>query len=163
MIFLNISKYLLVNVKITHIITKANEILHVLQKNKYKMTSNTVLILNEFKKGLISFFDELIEQFPEQGDLVVIRILLKDQLPVTQIMNYFIANVLPEKQMVKERNQKFFTESNALFGLLGNDRANNLKNIWKSPKLDKDDRDVMWKWIDTFIMMVEKYQKNMEN
>ena len=103
------------------------------------MTSNTVLILNEFKKGLISFFDELIEQFPEQGDLVVIRILLKDQLPVTQIMNYFIANVLPEKQMVKERNQKFFTESNALFGLLGNDRANNLKNIWKSPKLDKDD------------------------
>jgi len=127
------------------------------------MTSNTVLILNEFKKGLISFFDELIEQFPEQGDLVVIRILLKDQLPVTQIMNYFIANVLPEKQMVKERNQKFFTESNALFGLLGNDRANNLKNIWKSPKLDKDDRDVMWKWIDTFIMMVEKYQKNMEN
>ena len=127
------------------------------------MTSNTVLILNEFKKGLISFFDELIEQFPEQGDLVVIRILLKDQLPVTQIMNYFIANVLPEKQMVKERNQKFFTESNALFGLLGNDRANNLKNIWKSPKLDKDDRDVMWKWIDTFIMMVEKYQKNMES
>jgi hypothetical protein len=127
------------------------------------MTSNTVLILNEFKKGLISFFDELIEQFPEQGDLVVIRILLKDQLPVTQIMNYFISNVLPEKQMVKERNQKFFTESNALFGLLGNDRANNLKNIWKSPKLDKDDRDVMWKWIDTFIMMVEKYQKNMEN
>ena len=127
------------------------------------MSSNSVLILNEFKKGLISFFDELIEQFPEHGDLVVIRILLKDQLPVTQIMNHFIQNVLPEKPLVKERNQKFFTESNALFGLLGNDRANNLKNIWKSPKLDKDDRDVMWKWIDTFIMMVEKYQKNMEN
>jgi hypothetical protein len=127
------------------------------------MTSNSVLILNEFKKGLISFFDELIEQFPEHGDLVVIRILLKDQLPVTQIMNYFISNVLPEKQMVKERNQKFFTESNALFGLLGNDRASNLKNLWKSPKLDKDDKDVMWKWIDTFILMVEKYQKNMEN
>ena len=54
------------------------------------MTSNSVLILNEFKKGLISFFDELIEQFPEHGDLVVIRILLKDQLPVTQIMNHFI-------------------------------------------------------------------------
>ena len=124
--------------------------------------SSTDFLL-EFKKQLIAFFDELIEQFPEQGDLVVIRILLKDQLPVTQIMNYFISNVLPEKQMVKERNQKFFTESNALFGLLGNDRANNLKNIWKSPKLDKDDRDVMWKWIDTFIMMVEKYQKNMEN
>ena len=126
------------------------------------MSSNSVLILNEFKKGLISFFDELIEQFPEHGDLVVIRILLKDQLPVTQIMNHFIQNVLPEKPLVKERNQKFFTESNALFGLLGADRANNLKKIWKSPKLDKDDRDVMWKWIDTFIMMVEKYQKSLE-
>jgi hypothetical protein len=126
------------------------------------MTSNSNLILNEFKKGLISFFDELIEQFPEQGDLVVIRILLKDQLPVTQIMNHFIQNVLPEKNLIKERNQKFFTESNALFGLLGNDRASNLKNLWKSPKLDKDDRDVMWKWMDTFIMMVEKYQKLLE-
>jgi hypothetical protein len=122
---------------------------------------SSVLILQEFKKALISFFDELIEQFPEEGDLVVIRILLKDRLPINDIMTYFIGNVLPEKNPIKERDPKFWTESNALFGLLGQERASNLKKLWKSPKLDKDDREVMWKWVDSFIIMVDKYQKSM--
>ena len=33
-------------------------------------------VLSEFKNGLISFFDELIDQFPKEGDLVMIRIFL---------------------------------------------------------------------------------------
>ena len=31
-------------------------------------------ILCEFLNGLISFFDELIDQFPTEGDLVIFRI-----------------------------------------------------------------------------------------
>ena len=123
---------------------------------------NTITILTEFKKALISFFDELIEQFPEEGDLVFIRILLKDRAPVVEIMNYFIKNILPDKAVIKARDQKFFTEGNNLFGLLGPEKAVNLRKIWKSPKLDKDDREVIWKWIDSFIFFIEKYQKSLE-
>jgi hypothetical protein len=39
-----------------------------------------VLILQEFKNNLISFFDELIDLFPTEPDLVIIRIFLKDQI-----------------------------------------------------------------------------------
>jgi hypothetical protein len=123
---------------------------------------NSITILNEFKKALITFFDELIEQFPEEGELVFIRILLKDRAPVVEIMNYFIKKILPEKSTIKSRDQKFFTESDALFGMLGDERAVNLRKIWKSPKLDKDDREVVWKWMDSFIFFIEKYQKAME-
>lgn len=123
---------------------------------------NAITILNEFKKALITFFDELIEQFPEEGELVFIRILLKDRAPVVEIMNYFIKKILPEKTTIKSRDQKFFTDSDALFGMLGDERAVNLRKIWKSPKLDKDDREVIWKWMDSFIFFIEKYQKAME-
>ena len=37
-------------------------------------------VLQEFKNGLISFVDELIDQFPKEGDLIMIRIFLKDQI-----------------------------------------------------------------------------------
>ena len=46
-------------------------------------------VLSEFKNGLISFFDELIDQFPKEGDLIMIRIFLKDQIPIEQVMNTF--------------------------------------------------------------------------
>jgi hypothetical protein len=125
--------------------------------------SNSITVLQEFKKALITFFDELIEQFPEEGDLIFVRIMLKDRLPINEIMNYFIKAVLPEKPYIKARDQKFFTDSNALFGMLGSDRSVNLKKIWKSPKLDKEDREVIWKWMDSFIFLTEKYQKSLES
>jgi len=128
---------------------------------------SSITVLQEFKKVLISFFDELIEKFPEEGDLVVIRILLKDRAPVSDVMAYFIGNVLPEKGLVKERDPRFFTTSNALFGMLnkvmGEGKDLPLRKIWTSPKLDKDDREVMWRWIDSLILLVERYQKVLEN
>jgi hypothetical protein len=81
---------------------------------------------------------------------------------VVEIMNYFIKNILPDKAIIKARDQKFFTEGNNLFGLLGPEKAANLRKIWKSPKLDKDDREVIWKWIDSFVFFIEKYQKSLE-
>ena len=35
--------------------------------------STELAILIEFKKQLTNFFDELVAQFPKEGDLVVIR------------------------------------------------------------------------------------------
>ena len=125
-------------------------------------SSNSIQILQEFKKALITFFDELIEQFPEEGDLIFIRIFLKDRIPVTDAMNHFIQNILPEKKIIKERDSKFFTEKDALFGILGPERAVNLRKIWKSPKLDKEDQETIWKWMDGFIFLVEKYIKSLE-
>ena len=39
-------------------------------------------ILNEFKTQLIVFLDELVAQFPTEGDLIVVRLFIANQLPI---------------------------------------------------------------------------------
>lgn len=118
-------------------------------------------ILNEFKKNLVNFFDELIDQFPEEGDFVLIRILVKDQLPITEVMNYFISEILPHKTMIKSRDERIFTEMNVLYFGLEKNQSNGIRKIWKSSALDKEDREIIWKWFDTFVFLVEKYQRSL--
>ena len=69
-------------------------------------------ILTEFKNGLITFFDELIDVFPTEGDLIMARIFLKDQIPITDVITLFINNLNKDdqmfKKMIKNRNESFF-------------------------------------------------------
>ena len=46
-------------------------------------------VLKEFRAQLILFFDELIESFPEEGDLVIARLFISTQVPILEIMNDF--------------------------------------------------------------------------
>jgi hypothetical protein len=121
----------------------------------------SVQIMNEFKKNLVSFFDELIDQFPEEGEFVLVRILINDQLPTTEVINHFIKEILPHKDIIKARDERIFTEMNVLYFGLQQTQTNGIRKIWKSGKLDKEDRQVIWKWFDSFIYLVEKYQKSL--
>lgn len=116
-------------------------------------------ILIDFKTNLVNFLDELIEQFPEEGDLVVLRIFLNDQVPIADIMNTFVNKLLPLKETVKRRDESFFLNNNILFEKLNKDKVNHFKTLWTSPKLDTDDRKVIWSWYDLFISIAEKYTK----
>jgi hypothetical protein len=114
-------------------------------------------VLLEFKKSLVTFFDELIEIFPEEGDLVIIRIFLQDQIPIKDVMDVFNYKMISLKPMVKTRDETFFLEHN-VFDELGNkDKVNHFKKIWRSNRLDKEDKHVIWKWVDTFVYLGEKY------
>lgn len=124
--------------------------------------SSIIEILSEFKNSLVSFFDELIDQFPEEGDLIMVRIFLKDQMPIETVMTVFINNLYKDdqklKKMVKERNESFFLENN-VFDTLGKDKILHFKKLWRSGRLDIDDKKVVWKWIDSFIFLGDKYLK----
>lgn len=124
--------------------------------------SSRIQILTDFKTNLVSFLDELIEQFPEEGDLVIARIFLNDQVPIADVMNTFITNLLPLKDMVKQRNDDFFLNNNVLFDRLDKNKVNHFKRLWRSERLDAEDRQVIWKWYDLFISLSEKYQKSKE-
>ena len=128
--------------------------------------SDITQILTEFKNGLISFFDELIDQFPQEGDLIMIRIFLKDQIPIEDVINIFIHNLNKDdqklKKMVKERNEVFFLENN-VFDNLGKNKVMHFKRLWRSGSLDEDDKLVVWKWIDSFMYLGEKYSKIKQN
>jgi hypothetical protein len=121
-----------------------------------------IIILDQFKKQLISFFDELIGQFPEAPELVVLRILFKDQLPIKRVMENFIYKLISVRELIKNRDEMFFLEHN-IFSFTDKDSVNNLKKIWKSGRLDKEDKDIVWNWIDSFVFLADKYSKAMEN
>ena len=119
----------------------------------------------QFKTALISFLDELIGQFPHEGDLVIFRIFLKDRIPMSNILNYCVLKILPLKQMVVDRNEDFFLNHCSLFESVDidikKDKVNNFKRLWRSNQLDDDDKRVIWEWFDTFVFLAEKYQKSM--
>ena len=119
----------------------------------------TMKILTEFRTNLVAFLDELIEQFPREGDLVILRIFICDQVPIVDIMNTFSKRVLPLKDMVKQRNAKFFLENNVLFEQVNTSKVSYFKELWASDKLDVDDRDAIWRWFDLFVSLSERYQK----
>ena len=118
-------------------------------------------ILTDFKNALVNFFDELIEQFPEEGDLVMLRIFLNDQVPIADVMSVFIAKLLPLKDIVTKRDVNFFlgTGAASLFEKLDKSKVNYFKILWQSDRLDDSDRTQIWKWYDYFMILAEKYQK----
>lgn len=119
-------------------------------------------ILIEFKNNLISFFDELIEQFPMEGDLIMVRVFLKDQIPIKDAMDEFILKITYNnnelKKMIKERNEGFFLDNN-IFDNLGKDKINHFARLWKSGALDQTDKNIIWKWVDSFVFYADKYIK----
>ena len=119
-------------------------------------------VLTEFKTGLISFFDELIDQFPKEGDLVMIRIFLKDQILIEDVMVIFNNAMNKDngylKKMCKERNETFFLENN-IFDSVSKLKITHFKKLWRSGSLDEEDKKVVWRWIDSFIYLGDKYLK----
>ena len=118
-----------------------------------------IAILRQFKKGLVSFFDELIAQFPLEGDLVLVRIFIKDQAPIVDVMNHFIQHLLPLKTIVLERNSDFFLKNNVLFEALDKGKVNHFKRMWNSGSFDDQDKETIFRWFESFISLSEKYHK----
>ena len=119
-------------------------------------------ILSVFKTSLISFVDELIGQFPQEPDLIILRIFLKDQVPIQDVMNKFIYAINKEDQKIKneikERNDMVFLK-NEIFETISKTKTINFGKLWKSDTLDKGDKETIWRWIDSFVLLSEKYTK----
>jgi len=125
-----------------------------------------IQVLIEFKNNLISFFDELIDQFPLEPDLVMVRIFLKDQIPVKDAMEEFVHKITKNdnelRKMIKGRQEEFFLDNN-IFDNLGRDKVNHFSRIWRSDALDAEDKVVIWKWVDSFVYFSDKYIKLLQN
>jgi hypothetical protein len=117
------------------------------------MSADQLKSYSDLHKTLISFFDELVDMFPKQGNFVALRIMLKDQVPVTQIVNHFKKALLPEKELIKNRDKAFF-DKNVLFVHVGDAQAQQFRKLFLG--LDDEDQKAIWKWLDAFIVLTEK-------
>ena len=116
-------------------------------------------LLVQLKDQLIFFFDELIAILPEEPDLVIVRIFMKDKIPIIEVMKYIVEKLVPLKQMVKQRDDNFFLSHNILFEKLDDKKVNHFKRLWQSGSLDKENKETIWRWFASFIYLAEKYQK----
>jgi hypothetical protein len=122
--------------------------------------SSEIELLSQLKTQMVNFFDELIDSFPEEPDFVIFRIFIKDQIPITDIMNYISVNIVPYQEMIKKRDSAFFLNNNILFEKLDdhkNSKVNHFRKLWLSSKVDEEDRRVIWAWFDSFIYLANKY------
>lgn len=129
--------------------------------------STRLYYMREFRDHLVRFLDELIEQFPEEGEFVVMRIFIKDQIPIADVIGRFIRDLLPLKASVDARDEKFFLDNTLLIvnspGGGVADRVDHFRALWLSDRLSDDDRKVMWKWMDVFMHIAGMYHKKFGN
>lgn len=123
------------------------------------MESEKLYLMNEFRDQLVNFLDEIIDQFPTECDFVLIRMFIKDQVPVCDVMGQFIRDILPLHDHVKKRNDSFFINNSILYsgGNINQDKMNHFKNIWISDQLDDENRDTIWKWMDCLFKIGNRY------
>lgn len=118
-----------------------------------------ISLMYEFRTQLLNFLDELINQFPEESDLIIIRIFMKDQIPVYDVLGRFIRDLLPLKKEVDHRNEAFFMENSLFYSQHGiaTAKVNHFKDLWVSNKLDDNDREMIWKWMDLLCSIGSQY------
>ena len=122
-------------------------------------------VLKEFKIQFTIFFDELISQFPHEGDLVVMRLLISTQLSIVDTVNLFIYQINTkngeQRQMIKDRNEVFFLKYEVTQETNDKYKLSHFKKLWRSGVLDDEDKRVIWQWIDTFVFLADKYTKSL--
>jgi len=127
--------------------------------HNYKEMSDTKLLIT-FKKLLLSFCDEIIEQFPNEGDFVILKMFIDLQIPIATLMDEFNLQINRKEQkirkMISDRNDDFFVNENP-FTFVSNDRVNRLSALWQDESMHSDDKDVIWQWIDSFVKVCDKY------
>jgi hypothetical protein len=121
---------------------------------------SSIKLLTMFKTQILSFCDELIEQFPEEADFVVLKLCVDGRIPIKTAIDGFIKSINRDDKklrvMIKARNDKFFIEENP-FSFISSDKVSRFSKIWSSSSMDDEDRNVIWRWIDTFVTIADNY------
>ena len=95
----------------------------------------------------------------ERGDLSLVEFFYK-RLHKETIMQHAIKKLLPFKNKVDERNINFFDENRYIFAGLPDDRVAYYSDlIVNGSRLDQDDFDMIWAYLDTMIACAETYKK----
>jgi len=129
--------------------------------------SESIQAMQTLHKNLVSFFDELIDMFPNEGDFVIYRIMVKDRVPITDLVPILSHYLLPEKEAVKVaiknalagNPSSFHDKINDMFAQFGggSPQTTNYKRLFDD--MDNENKTVIWKWLHVFIHLIEKCQR----
>lgn len=111
-------------------------------------------IENDLYNNIIKFTDLLIDQFPNNEDIVAYKTLITKFFSPETLIQEFCKHVLPYKDDILSHNK------NKLLEELKKDETlfYQLTKIMNDPSFSEEDIDNTWKWMDKFIKLGLKYQ-----
>ena len=112
--------------------------------------------VKKFKVILLQFIDELVQMFPSDSDIVLCRILIKDQIPIEAVINIFVKYFINHLDMIENRDESFFSTGTDEFCQALKLRSNIFHRIWFLENLDDDDKATLWEWIVSISKLVQK-------
>ena len=117
-------------------------------------------LLAAFKENIIKFLDALIELLPKEGDLIILRVMFDSQIPIESAIKIFSSRIIPYKDMVKNKDERFFIECTDLFNGIKKDKVSYFKDLWQSGTLTAQDKESLWKWFRLFLYYAIQYEKS---
>ena len=122
-----------------------------------------VEILHEFKTQMLIFLDELISQFPREGDFILMRVYSSHHLNIEETVKEFLYELNKNngkvREAFKERNEMYFLSMEVSQRIQQKYKILYFKKIWRSGALDLENKRTIWAWFDTFIYLADKYFK----
>lgn len=120
-------------------------------------------LLKSLKTGILEFIEDLMVVLPEEKDLILFHIFIKNQVPMLDVMNYICKNIVPLEGKVEARDEEYFKENAVLFEKVGDyeTEINRFKMLWEVNE-DEGNREMVWQWLKTFIFLGKKYSEVMQ-
>lgn len=132
-----------------------------MQSNKQVLSK--LQYIKIFKEKMVDFFDELLEQIPNEPSLYLLRVFINDKIPASWVLGRFMKDGLKYKKFIDARNDKIFLESDFLYGSyvkeLGKNDLSKFNKFWsdESRYLSKQAKQTVWEWMDFFFKISEAY------
>ena len=118
-------------------------------------------ILALFKDNLIKFLDALIEKLPKERELITMRVLFSDQIPIESSMERFASRVIPYEDLINNSDESFIVNNNDLFSGITSSKVSYMKKIWHSSSFTQEDKEELWKWFKIFLKLAKLYNSSL--
>ena len=115
-------------------------------------------LLQLFHKNLQEFLGAMIDQLPDEGELIMLRVFLRDTIPIERAVNLFCARILPFSSQIINKDERFILNNRDIFAGIQNDKVDYFKRLWYSPNFTEEDKETIWTWFLHFLKLAKKYE-----
>lgn len=119
----------------------------------------SIKYVKTLREQVLNLINELSFVIKNDGGVLANLGLFFEHYPAHELMQSVIQYVLPWEYQIKTRNDDFFYKNKKIFGELPEEHINFFSDLWKSPNLDKDDKQMIWKYFDIFVACAQGHKK----
>jgi hypothetical protein len=116
-------------------------------------------ILGRFRSTLLDFADELIELFPDEGDLSLGRTWLGMGANMADIIEGFWERSKPWETEIAACNSETLISDDSIFSGLEGGKILHMKTLWKSPNMTAETKEIVWAWVHALLALSRAYSK----